>query len=62
MGSTSGANDLDGTIGKERIAHAALAQSPAGIAREKMVRLISDAGRTPVERDAVYNEITVYEN
>ena len=62
IGLNFGANDLDGTIGKERIAHAALAQSPAGIAREKMVRLISDAGRTPVERDAVYNEITVYEN
>ena len=55
-----GANDLDGTIGKERIAHAALADSPAGRAREKMVNSIKDAGRTPVERDALYNEIKVY--
>ncbi len=62
VGLNFGANDLDGTIGKERIAHAALANSPAGIAREKMLRLIGDAGRIPVERDAVYNEITVYGN
>ncbi len=62
VGLNFGANDLDGTIGKERIAHAALANSPAGIARERMVRLINDSGRIPVERDALYNEITVYEN
>ena len=60
MGLNFGANDLDGTIGKERIAHAALADSPAGIARRSMVASIKDAGRIPVERDALYNEITVY--
>ena len=60
MGLNFGANDLDGTIGKERIAHAALADSPAGIARRNMVASIKDAGRIPVERDALYNEITVY--
>ncbi len=60
IGLNFGANDLDGTIGKERIAHAALADSPAGVARRSMVASIKDAGRTPVERDALYNEITVY--
>ncbi len=60
MGLNFGANDLDGTIGKERIAHAALADSPEGRARGKMVASIKDAGRVPVERDALYNEITVY--
>ncbi len=60
MGLNFGANDLDGTIGKERIAHAALADSPEGVARTKMVASIKDAGRLPVERDALYNEITVY--
>ncbi len=55
-----GADDMDGTIGKERIAHAALADSPAGLARERMARLIASTGRTPVERDALYNEIKVY--
>ncbi len=57
-----GASDLDGTIGKERIAHAAKAASPAGLARERMVNLIRDAGKVPVERDALYNTVRVYEN
>ena len=60
IGLNFGANDLDGTIGKERIAHAALADSPAGVARRSMVASIRDAGRVPVERDALYNEVTVY--
>ena len=62
IGLNFGANDLDGTIGKERIAHAALADSPAGIARRKMVESIQDAGRVPVERDALYNEVKVYDS
>ena len=57
-----GASDLDGTIGKERIAHAAKAASPAGLARDRMVNLIRDAGKVPVERDALYNTVRVYEN
>ena len=57
-----GASDLDGTIGEEKIAHAAKAASPIGLARSKMLRLIGDAGKIPVERDALYNEIHVYEN
>ena len=57
-----GASDLDGTIGEERIAHAAKADSPIGLARERMLRLIRDAGKTPVERDALYNEINVYDS
>lgn len=56
-----GASDLDGTIGEERIAHAASAASPVGLARERMLRLIRDAGKTPVERDALYNEVKVYD-
>ena len=62
VGLNFGANDLDGTIGKERIAHAALAESPAGQARERMASFIRDARRIPVERDALYNEIRVYEH
>ena len=62
IGLNFGANDLDGTIGKERIAHAALAESPAGQARESMASSIRDARRIPVERDALYNEIKVYDH
>jgi aminodeoxyfutalosine synthase len=61
IGLNFGANDLDGTIGKERIAHAALAESPAGQARESMASSIREARRIPVERDALYNEIKVYD-
>ena len=57
-----GASDLDGTIGKERIAHAAKAASPAGLARQRMVNLIREAQKIPVERDALYNTVHVYEN
>ncbi len=57
-----GASDLDGTIGEERIAHAARAASPVGLARNRMLRLIGDAGKTAVERDALYNEVHVYDN
>lgn len=55
-----GANDLDGTIGEERIAHAALAKSPIGLARDRLVDMITEAGKVPVERDALYNVIRVY--
>ncbi len=56
-----GASDMDGTIGRERIAHAALADSPDGLEREHMTRLIRDARRRPVERDALYNIVRTYE-
>jgi aminodeoxyfutalosine synthase len=52
-----GATDLDGTIGSEKIAHYALAESAAGHAREELVRMIRAAGKVPVERDALYREI-----
>lgn len=55
-----GANDVDGTIDKERIAHAAKAASPVGVTRERLVNLVHDAGKTAVERDALYNELKVY--
>ncbi|MDP2948883.1 MAG: aminofutalosine synthase MqnE [Chloroflexota bacterium] len=55
-----GADDMDGTIGQERIAHAAGAESPAGLARERIIRLIKDAGKVPVERDALYHVIRTY--
>jgi aminodeoxyfutalosine synthase len=54
-----GADDIDGTIGRERVAHAADAPSPIGLARERMVRLIRDSGKVPVERDALYNAIAM---
>jgi len=55
-----GASDLDGTIGQEKIAHAALARSPVGMAEESMVHLIREAGKTPVQRDALYRVVREY--
>jgi aminodeoxyfutalosine synthase len=50
-----GATDLDGTIGQEKIMHMAGNKSPEGLARDAMRRLISESGKTPVERDIFYN-------
>ena len=55
-----GASDLDGTIGEERIAHAAQAASPIGLARDRLVSMIRQSGNVPAERDALYNVIRVY--
>jgi len=56
-----GASDLDGTIGEEKIAHLAQATSPVGVARERLIQMIQDAGKVPVERDALYNVVQVWE-
>jgi len=55
-----GADDVNGTLEDERIQHLSGAQTPAGLARERLFRMIRDAGKTPVERDALYNVIQVY--
>jgi len=52
-----GASDIDGTIGEEKIAHAALASSELGHEYDSMVRMIRGADRIPVERDALYNVV-----
>ena len=52
-----GADDLDGTIGEEKIIHAAGAKSSAGITRQKLEKIILECDYTPVERDSFYNEI-----
>jgi aminodeoxyfutalosine synthase len=55
-----GASDLDGTIGQEKIAHAALARSPVGMAEDSMVQVIREAGKTPVQRNALYRVVREY--
>jgi len=55
-----GADDVNGTLEDERIAHAAKAESPAGLVREQIFRMIRDAGKIPVERDALYNVIQIW--
>jgi len=53
-----GADDIDGTIGGERIMHDAGAKSPTQMARERLEELIREAGSVPVERDGLYNTLT----
>ena len=52
-----GADDLDGTLGLERIAHASGARTPTELAREEMEKLIIMAGYEPVERDGQYKPL-----
>jgi aminodeoxyfutalosine synthase len=55
-----GVNDLDGTVVEEKIGHDAGADSPQALAKEQIVGLIRKAGKTPVERDTLYNELRIY--
>ncbi len=49
-----GANDLDGTVTQEKIYHMAGARTPDALTVEELVRLIRQAGKTPVERTTTY--------
>ena len=55
-----GVNDLDGTVVEEKIGHDAGADSPQALSREEILRQIRAAGKIPVERDTLYNEVRVY--
>jgi aminodeoxyfutalosine synthase len=52
-----GADDLDGTVVEEKIYHDAGATTPQGMTRKELCRLITEAGRTPVERDTLYRAV-----
>lgn len=52
-----GADDMDGTISEEKIAHLAGATTPKGLARERMTETIRMAGFIPVERDGHFAEV-----
>ncbi len=55
-----GVDDMDGTVVEEKITHAAGAETSQAIEKEELIKLIKDAGRTPMERDTLYNVIKVY--
>jgi aminodeoxyfutalosine synthase len=52
-----GANDFDGTVVEEKIVHMAGAESPQALTVDRIRFLIREAGRTPVERDTLYNVV-----
>jgi len=54
-----GADDLDGTVHEERIYHMAGARTPEVMTTHEIGRLIRAAGRQPIERDTLYNVLSV---
>jgi aminodeoxyfutalosine synthase len=56
-----GANDVQGTVVREEIFHAAGAQTETEQKVEELVRAIRAAGRVPVQRDTLYNELHRWE-
>jgi aminodeoxyfutalosine synthase len=52
-----GANDVQGTVVREQIFQAAGATSGTEQKVPELVRFIKDAGRIPVQRDTLYNEL-----
>jgi len=52
-----GADDVQGTVMRETIFHAAGAKTETEQKVEELVRFVSEAGRIPVQRDTLYNEV-----
>ncbi|HET9317523.1 MAG TPA: aminofutalosine synthase MqnE [Vicinamibacteria bacterium] len=57
VGLSFGADDIDGTVTEEKIAHDAGAPTAQSMTVHELVRLIREAGRRPVERDTVFNVV-----
>jgi aminodeoxyfutalosine synthase len=52
-----GANDVQGTVVREQIFHAAGARTETEQKIPELVRFVREAGRIPVQRDTLYNEL-----
>lgn len=52
-----GVDDLEGTVRRERVYHEAGAPTPEGMTFSDIVQLVKDAGKRPVERNVVYEEV-----
>jgi len=52
-----GADDVQGTVVQEQIFQAAGATSGTEQKVDELVRFVRDAGRIPVQRDTLYNEL-----
>ncbi len=56
-----GANDVQGTVVRETIFHAAGAVTETEQKIEQLVRFVREAGRIPVQRDTLYNALRRYD-
>lgn len=54
-----GVDDLDGTVQEEKIYHMAGARTPESLSTAELGRLIRRAGREPIERDTLYNLVSI---
>jgi len=52
-----GADDVDGTVVREEITHAAGATTPQALAAADLAGLIRAAGCEPVQRDTLYRPV-----
>jgi aminodeoxyfutalosine synthase len=52
-----GADDLDGTLGRERIMQQAQTAAPASLSARRAEWIIRDAGQTPVARDGAFRPV-----
>ncbi|MDA8387587.1 MAG: hypothetical protein M0Z58_02845, partial [Nitrospiraceae bacterium] len=52
-----GADDLEGTVTEEKIAHSAGARTRPGLAETELRMLIEKAGKRPVRRDSIYRRL-----
>lgn len=55
-----GADDMDGTVVEEVISLMSEAGHGQAVSKAELIRVIRDAGRTPVERDALYQVVRRY--
>ena len=56
-----GADDIDGTVVEEKIYHDAGATTDEQLDKFDLLRLIKTIGKTPVERDTLYNTVEIYD-
>jgi aminodeoxyfutalosine synthase len=56
-----GVNDLEGTVVREKIYHEAGAHTAQRMSLDEILKLIRGAGRVPVERDALYRVVRVFD-
>lgn len=55
-----GADDIDGTVIEEKIAHMAGTSASEVMEKAALIDLIRRAGKVPVERDSMYNVVKRY--
>jgi aminodeoxyfutalosine synthase len=57
-----GCDDLEGTVVFERVYHEAGAGTPMWLSYDQIIGLIRGAGKTPVERDSLYQPMRTFED